>query len=154
VRQHDTDPWQYKLKLSEQVAKISIPGVLQVRRYRDANRFVADAVWSEPEGLGEPARIVHPTDPTRSRSVEDPRLVHEDLLVPIFRKGRQVHEPAPLEEARARVRDQLSALHPAIRRHLNPHEYPVGLAGNLHDLRVRLIQEARLESTARKSAAR
>ncbi len=154
VREHASDAWHYKLKLSEQAAKISIPGVLQVRRYRNGSSFVADAVWSEPEGLGEPSRIVHPTDPTRSRPLDDPALLHEDLLIPIFRQGRQVHEPAPLNEARARVRAQLAALHPAIQRHLNPHEYPVGLAANLHDLRARLIQEARRDSAVRKGAAR
>ena len=154
VRNSSADPWQYKLKLSEQVAKISIPGVLQVRRFREGGRFVADAVWSEPEGLGDPARIVDPTDPTRTRLLSDGRLQHEDLLIPVFRQGRQVHEPAPLAEARARVQSQLSALHPAIKRHLNPHEYPVGLEANLHELRTHHIQRARQEAAVLKGAAR
>lgn len=154
VRERTSDPWRYKLKLSEQVAKISIPGVLQVRRYREDGRFVADAVWSEPDGLGDPARIVDPVDPTRTRLLNDPRLAHEDLLVPVFRQGRQVCEPASLNEARARVQSQLAALHPAIKRHLNPHEYPVGLSANLHDLRVHLIQEARRGTAVGKGAAR
>ena len=143
VREGTSDPWEYKLKLSEQVAKISIPGVLQVRRYRNGSRFVADAVWSEPDGVGDPPHIVDPSDPTRTRPLSDPALQHEDLLIPVFRGGRQVHQPAPLAEARARVQTQLGGLHSAIKRHLNPHEYPVGLSGNLHELRVRLIQEAR-----------
>jgi nicotinate phosphoribosyltransferase len=154
VRERISDPWEYKLKLSEQVAKISIPGVLQVRRYRNGERFVADAVWSEPDGLGDPARIVDPTDATRTRRVDDARFQYEDLLIPVFRGGRQVHEPAPLEEARARVQKQLGGLHSAIKRHLNPHEYPVGLAGNLHELRVRLIEEAREEKAVLKGVAR
>jgi nicotinate phosphoribosyltransferase len=153
VREHTSDPWNYKLKLSEQVGKISIPGVLQVRRYREGERFVADAVWSEPDGLGEPARIVDPNDPTRSRPLDEPGLEHEDLLVPVFRGGRQVHQPASLQEARARAEAQLAALHPAIKRHLNPHEYPVGLAANLHELRVRLIKQARQATPALKGAA-
>ncbi len=154
VRERGADPWEYKLKLSEQVAKISIPGVLQVRRYRNGSRFVADAVWSEPHGVGDPPQIVDPTDATRTRSLNDPRLQGEDLLVPVFRRGRQVHEPAPLEEARARVQTQLGGLHSAIKRHLNPHEYPVGLSANLHELRVRLIQEARQGVAVLKGAAR
>ena len=153
VRGSKAEDWEYKLKLSEQVAKISIPGVLQVRRFRENGRFVADAVWSEPDGLGEPARIVDPSDVTRTRALDDPGFKHEDLLVPVFRRGRQVYEPASLEAARARVCDQLNALHPAIKRHLNPHEYPVGLAANLHDLRMRLIREARQETVLLKGAS-
>lgn len=143
VRDSAAEPWQYKLKLSEQVAKISIPGVLQVRRFREGGRFVADAVWSEPEGLAMPARIIDPNDPTRSRPLDGAGLSFEDLLIPVFRGGRVVHEPASLQEARARVQAQVSTLHPAIRRHLNPHEYPVGLDPHLYDLRLHLIQEAR-----------
>lgn len=154
VRNSKADPWEYKLKLSEQVAKIGIPGVLQVRRFNEGDRFVADAVWSEPDGLGEPARIVDPTDPTRTRPLGDPKLRHRDLLEPIFRQGRQVYEPPSLQAARARVQTQLASLHPAIKRHLNPHEYPVGLAVKLHELRVRLIQEARQEKAVAKGAAR
>ena len=153
VRDSAVEDWEYKLKLSEQVAKISIPGVLQVRRFREGGRFVADAVWSEPDGLGEPARIVDPNDVTRTRSLDEARLEYEDLLVPVFRQGRQVYDPAPLDAARARAHGQLEALHPAIKRHLNPHEYPVGLSANLHELRMHLIQEARQEKAVLKGAS-
>jgi len=144
VRETPRDSWQHKLKLSEQVAKISFPGVLQVRRYRDAadGRMVADAIWSESEGIGAPARIVDPADQTRSRTLEA-SLPYEDLLIPVVRGGRVVYEPPPLVESRARVASQLESLHPALKRHLHPHEYPVGLEVRLHELRLRLIQEAR-----------
>ena len=95
-----------------------------------------------------------PTDPTRTRSLDDPKLRHQDLLEPIFRHGRPVYEPPPLQASRDRVQAQLASLHPAIKRHLNPHEYPVGLAVKLHQLRVRLIQEARQEKAVAKGAAR
>ena len=38
-------PWSYRLKLSEQMTKISNPGVLQIRRYYDDKENVADAVY-------------------------------------------------------------------------------------------------------------
>ena len=154
VRDSAAGPWEYKLKLSEQVAKIGIPGVLQVRRFHDGERFVADAVWSEPEGLNDPVRIVDPVDATRTRPLDGARLRHEDLLIPVFRQGRVVREPAPLEQARTRAQEQLASLHPAIKRHLNPHEYPVGLEANLHDLRTHLIQRARRQTAPVKGATR
>ena len=44
---------------------------------------------------------------------------------------------------RQRCLDQLERLHPAIRRLLNPHEYPAGIEMRLHDLRTDLIRAAR-----------
>jgi nicotinate phosphoribosyltransferase len=47
LRADASSAWQYKLKLSEQSAKISTPGVLQVRRYRSqlATTGAAEAGW-------------------------------------------------------------------------------------------------------------
>ena len=67
----------------------------------------------------------------------------EDLLVPVFRAGRRVYEPPPLEAVRRRSLEQLGGLHPGIKRLANPHQYPVGLEPRLFDLRIRLILEAR-----------
>src|SRR3954470_12705064 len=47
--------WQYKIKLSEQAIKVSNPGVLQVRRYRNpAGEFIADAIYDEDLDLRNP----------------------------------------------------------------------------------------------------
>src|SRR5262249_44569484 len=39
--------WQPKLKLSEEAAKITNPGVLQVRRFRIENELIGDAIFDE-----------------------------------------------------------------------------------------------------------
>src|SRR5689334_19807747 len=57
--------WQYKLKLSEQTAKISVPGVLQVRRFTADNLFVADAIYNEENLPVGDISIVDPLDMTR-----------------------------------------------------------------------------------------
>ena len=44
---------------------------------------------------------------------------------------------------RARARDQVAGLHPGIKRFVNPHQHPVGLALELHDLKTRLVLETR-----------
>ncbi len=134
-------PWQYRIKLSEQAAKISTPGVQQVRRYTRDGLFVADMIY---DAAGEAAThtIVDPFDPTRQRSFA-PDTPHEDLLVPVFRDGERVGELPSAREARARTAAQVASLHAGIRRFENPHQYPVGLEKNLHDLRTRLILEAR-----------
>lgn len=135
--------WQYKLKLSEQAAKISTPGVLQVRRYRNpAGEFIADAIYDEELGLTEPVTIIDPLDPTRRRVIE-PDAAHEDLLVPVFRAGRLVYDPPTLDAVRARVQQQLAGFHAGVKRFVNPHQYPVGLERRLHELKTDLVLKAR-----------
>ena len=134
-------PWEPRLKLSEQAAKISTPGRLQVRRFTDATGAVADMIVDEE--IREPTRtMVDPLDPTRRRTLPDD-CTHTDLLVPAARKGRRTVEPETLETIRARVQEQLGTFHPGIKRLLNPHRYPVGLEGTLHERRTRLILAAR-----------
>ena len=136
--------WRYKVKLSEQTAKISMPGILQVRRFSDDHGFIADAIFDEAHPI--PARrdctIVDPGDVMRHKTIPHGAAC-EDLLVPIFRAGSRVYDPPPLTEAQARARRQLAGFHEGIKRLLNPHEYPVGLESSLSELRTQLVLEAR-----------
>jgi nicotinate phosphoribosyltransferase len=134
--------WQSRIKLSQQAIKINVPGVLQVRRFRGDEGFIADMIYDETLGAGEEAVIVDPVDPTRRKAVP-PGSDYEDLLVPVFREGERVYDPPPPAAARERAAEQLAALHPGVRRFANPHEYPAGLEGRLHELRTRLVLEAR-----------
>jgi nicotinate phosphoribosyltransferase len=137
------EAWQYKLKLSEQQAKISNPGVLQVRRFLGGDgHFVADAIYDAETKIGSDTFIVDPFDVTR-RKVVPAGTPFEDLLTPIFREGRLVYKERTIEETKAYCTAQLGKLHPGIRRLLNPHRYPAGLELDLHDLKLQLVLEAR-----------
>lgn len=139
--------WLYRVKLSEQAAKTSTPGVLQVRRYRapaaeaSGGGFIGDMIYDELMGPPEPAVIVDPGDVTRRKHI-DAGTSHEELLAPIFRGGKLVYDVPSLKAVRAHTAEQLASLHPTIRRLLNPHAYPAGLALNLSDLKTKLILEA------------
>jgi nicotinate phosphoribosyltransferase len=134
-------PWQYKIKLSENIAKTSIPGILQTRRYRVDGQFRADLLYDEIGGVQE-SILIDPRDPTRRRPVPTDST-YEDLLVPVLRAGRRVYDLPSLDAIRARTRQQLDALHPTIKRNLNPHEYPVGLEESLFQRRQKMIFEGR-----------
>jgi len=136
------EAWRQKVKLSEQPIKTSIPGVLQVSRFQGDAEAVADVIYDvglPPKG---PVTMVDPLDPTRRRTIPA-GTPSQDLLVPIFRAGRRVYDPPPLPEVRRRVADELSRFHAGVKRFVNPHRYPVGLERGLHELRTRLIVEAR-----------
>jgi nicotinate phosphoribosyltransferase len=137
---------QHKVKLSEQVAKVSTPGVQQVRRFCQDGTFIGDMIYNL-DGPAEDNRvIVDPLDPTRRKRMPDDAGT-EDLLVPIFRHGELVYSPPGIAASRDRTLTQLGRLHEGHKRFLNPHEYPVGLSPALHDLRSRLILEARREQS-------
>jgi len=134
--------WKPRLKLSEQIDKINIPGVLQVRRFREDDRFVADAIFDEQIGVETPCQIMDPVDPTRHKTVEA-TWSSEDLLEPVYVAGQPVGELPGIEASRDRCRAQLARLHPGIKRFMNPHEYPAGIERQLHELRDALIVRMR-----------
>lgn len=136
------EQWQYKLKLSEQVVKISTPGIHQIRRFHDEREFIADMIYDEQLGVGNDCTIVDPADPTRRKRIP-PGTEFTDLLVPVLRSGELVYDVPSLEEARSRAQDQLARLHPGVKRFVNPHRYPAGLERGLHELKMKLIMQAR-----------
>jgi nicotinate phosphoribosyltransferase len=138
------EPWRYKVKLSEQLAKSSTPGVLQVRRFSVDGRFVADGIYDEASGWrGEADRIIiDPLEMTRRTHIPA-HAAAQELLVPALRAGKRVLAPEPLDEARRRAAAGLESLPAGVRRFLNPHLYPVGLEPGLHELKLRMLLEAR-----------
>jgi nicotinate phosphoribosyltransferase len=144
--QHSDGTWEPKLKLSEQVGKINIPGHLQVRRFLHDDAFIADMIYDDLLGIIDPPTLVDPLDPTRRRHIAA-ETSGEDLLVPVFHEGILVYTAPPLAESRRRTLAQLARLHPGIKRLVNPHSYPVGLEQGLHARRTELILRARAMAT-------
>ena len=135
-------PWTYRLKLSEQAAKISTPGVLQVRRFSRQEEPSVDIIYDENDPPDRGWTCVDPMDATRQRDPQDADGF-EDLLLPVFRKGKPVYDLPPVAAVRDRTLRQLSRFHDGIKRLVNPHTYPVGLERGLHETRAGLIREAR-----------
>ncbi|RDH40089.1 MAG: nicotinate phosphoribosyltransferase [Candidatus Aquirickettsiella gammari] len=145
--------WQNKLKLSEQMIKISTPGILSVRRFYADKRdglAMADVIYDERSGISdnEALLIIDPSDPTKRRSIPA-HTPHRDLLQAIFRKGQLVYKVPSLKSSQEKTHTQLQQFHESIRRLLNPHFYPVGLEKNLYDLKLELILKAKAASNSR-----
>lgn len=137
--------WTPRVKVSEQAAKTTTPGLLQVRRYaRDGggtpdDRYAGDMLIDESVPFdGREATMVDPLDPTRrKRFAQD--VPYETLLKPVMQRGVRVRTPEPLSAARDRAREQLAGFHSGIKRVINPHRYPVGLELGLHDRKTALV---------------
>ncbi len=140
-------PWEYKVKLSEQVAKGTDPGMLQVRRFQEGGQFIGDAIFDEIGPAPQRFTIVDPLDATRRKHLAE-EAEWEDLLTPVLRHGQPLRELPGLEAIRERARSQLAMLHPGIKRFDHPHQYPAGLELGLHELKTRLALEAKKDPAA------
>jgi nicotinate phosphoribosyltransferase len=136
------EDWKYCVKLSEQTIKVSNPGVLQVRRYSTDAGYACDVIYDEERHLEERPLIVDPKNHTRRRR-PPPGGTSEDLLRPVLRAGKPVETVDDLQRARERCAEQLGRFYEGCLRLDNPHEYPVGLEIGLHEIKTRLILEAR-----------
>jgi nicotinate phosphoribosyltransferase len=134
--------WHPTIKLSEQAAKITTPGLHQVRRYLRGGQMVGDVIYDLLAGQGD--RIADPLDPALTLPLPEHDAAR-DLLAPAMRDGRRLHAAAPLADARDRAAAELAALGARSRRFANPQLYPVVLDAGLAATRRELIARARGE---------
>lgn len=134
--------WVPRIKVSEQLAKVTTPGIPGIRRYSRENVWAGDLIYDESAQPAGEVLMVDPADSTRRKhfSAED---AYEELLVPVFRDGQRVRQAETLAASRQRAVEGVARLDPTITRFLNPHVYPVGLEHGLHELRTRLVFEAK-----------
>lgn len=137
--------WKYKLKLSEQMVKVSNPGILQIRRYYSDKGNIADAIFDIYSNMDKDCCIVDPLDSTRQKILRK-ELQYRDLLVPIFREGRCVYTSPPLADIRVKTQSDLEQFYAGIKRFMNPHQYPVGMEKSLYEQKVELIKAIRNQS--------
>jgi nicotinate phosphoribosyltransferase len=139
--------WEYRMKLSEEAGKRTLPGVLQVRRYSENDRFIGDAIYNTEMGIGDPPALFKPENSTVDFTFP-PGASHEDLLVPVFSGERLVYESPSVHDLRRRALDQIRRLPPEVIRLEAPSHYPVGYEARLGNL------VAHLTETLKKGAAK
>lgn len=137
--------WQYKLKLSEQMLKVSNPGILQVKRFYNQKENLADMIYDIHTGTKGDCVLVDPLDPTRQKFLRK-GVPAKDLLIPIFREGKRVYQSPPLKEIRENTKKELAHFNEGIKRFLNPHQYSVGMEQSLYNLKIELIKKIRSQS--------
>ena len=138
--------WTDRLKISESAAKLTTPGVLDVRRYFycGSGRLAGDMVF-DVNAPGDKLRevIVDPSDDLRQKNLSG--LCSETLLKPLARDGRTVLDASERDAwaARERARAGLATLDESQKRMLNAHTYPVGLEYGLFERRRDLVVKLR-----------
>jgi nicotinate phosphoribosyltransferase len=131
-----------RIKLSGDPLKSTIPGRKRVLRVvRPDGGFEMDVIALEGETVGPGDEVFDPSNPLRHAPIPaDTRL--EDLRAVVMEGGkRKCRSPALPAIAKHAAKD-MRCLPEGSLRFLNPHPYRVSLSPMLHELRVKLIEEA------------
>jgi nicotinate phosphoribosyltransferase len=148
--QENGGPWEPRIKLSSNPAKMTDPGRKRLVRYYDeAGHPLADLIRLDSEPLdsidpGQPAAPVpfaERQDLSFLRAVWDASRC-EDLLAPVMVDGKRVGSPPDLTDIRARSKEQVASLPEEVRRLRNPEIYAVGLSPRLASEKLRMIRQA------------
>jgi nicotinate phosphoribosyltransferase len=132
-----------KMKISENVEKITNPGYKKVYRLynKDTGRMIADVITlaSEEAPSGDDYVIFDPSFTWKRQKLSN--FISKELQVQIFDKGKLVYECPSLEEIRKYCLSQIDTLWEETLRFENPQPYYVDLSKELWALRTELIED-------------
>ena len=131
-----------KLKISENVGKITTPGFKQVYRLfdRNTNKAVADIITLHDEVIDDSKNytIFHPFYTWKKKTIRN--FVAKKLLVPIFEKGNLVYDSPDVHEIKEYCAEQVGNLWEEVKRFEKPHEYIVDLSQDLWEIKDNLLK--------------
>jgi nicotinate phosphoribosyltransferase len=126
-----------KLKISENIEKITLPGKKKIYRYlNDDGTFYGDAILLEDEKILE--RMHHPTFPAQKSDLTSRNF--EELMLPIVIKGKINNPLLSIQEIAKYSKERLSKLQREFKRLDNPHIYKVGISTKLMETRDTLMK--------------
>ena len=136
-----------RIKVSENVEKITNPGLKDLYRVYDADgHAVADmlAVCGEPIDLSQPFRYVDPVKPWKNRVFEGCTI--KNLRKLYVRQGKRTEELPTLDEIRDYVKQQLeNEIWEEEQRFENPHRHYLDMTPAYYELKMELLSKTREE---------
>jgi nicotinate phosphoribosyltransferase len=131
-----------KIKISENVAKTTIPGFKQVYRMFDEKCMaIADVITLHDEVIDEskPYLLFHPDFPYKNKEITNYKA--QPMLHKIFDQGKLVYQKPNVHEIRAYAQTQIKTLWEEVLRLERPHQYYVDLSLDLWTLKQDLIKK-------------
>lgn len=134
-----------KIKISENVSKITTPGNKRLYRLYDkeTGKAIADLITLSDETIdpSQPYTLFDPDYTWKKKTVCD--FECRELLEPIFLKGECVYKERDVKEIKEFCKNQVATLWDEVTRFENPHNYYVDLSQKLWDKKHQLIEEIR-----------
>ena len=130
-----------KIKVSENVAKITNPGFKKLWRLydRENNKAIADVITMHDEFIDDakPYEIFDPEHIWKRKTLTNFRAV--PLQVCLFKDGECVYESPDIADIRQYCKEQMDTIWDEVLRFENPHKYYVDLSQKLWDEKQRLL---------------
>lgn len=131
-----------KIKISENVAKITTPGFKQVYRLysKDTSAAIADVITLADEVIeGEEYELFDPEHTWKKKRVTD--FYARPLLKQIFKGGELVYENPDLKVLREYCKMEVDGLWEEVKRFENPHKYYVDMSKKLWELKTDMLEK-------------
>lgn len=134
-----------KIKLSENTAKVTIPGAKKLWRLYDneSGKALADVITLEDETIDDSQdyEIFDPDYTWKRKNVYN--FSARQLLQPLFINGKRVYEYQDIDDIKSYCLSQVDTLWDEVKRFENPHTYYVDLSQRLWDTKHELINKYR-----------
>ena len=134
-----------KIKISENVGKITNPGFKRVYRLFDKETGMAEAdyitLYDEFVDDTKPLEICDPEARWKTKVMHGFDAV--ELQVPVFKNGELVYKLPTLEEIKRTCAYGVSTLWPEVKRFDFPHQYYVDLSAKLMALKDEMLKQGR-----------
>ncbi|MBQ3640093.1 MAG: nicotinate phosphoribosyltransferase [Clostridia bacterium] len=131
-----------KIKISENVGKITTPHFKKVYRLRgrDTGKAEADLICVHDETVDDtkPIELFDPQYTWKRKILEN--FTASELLVPVFKDGKQVYNLPPLSDIRRHCEEEIEGMWEEVRRFNNPHNYYVDLSQKLWDIKQEMLR--------------
>ena len=132
-----------KIKISNNIEKITNPGSKQVYRLydRDTKKAIADVITLAHEKIDDtkPYTIFDPEHTWKRKEITN--FIARPLLAPIFLNGEFVYTSPTLEEIVTYSKEQIDMLWEEVLRFEKPHRYYVDLSKELWTLKTELLEK-------------
>ena len=132
-----------KIKISNNIEKITNPGSKQVYRLydRDTKKAIADVITLAHEKIDDtkPYTIFDPEHTWKRKEITN--FIARPLLAPIFLNGEFVYTSPTLEEIVTYSKEQIEMLWEEVLRFEKPHRYYVDLSEELWTLKTELLEK-------------
>ena len=149
VRGNNDSEFTPKIKLSENIEKVTNPGNKTIMRIYDktTGKIRGDLICLADETFDEEKNLVifDPEATWKRTLIQGGTYKIRELLVPIFKKGVCCYESPSVMEIRDICEKEKNTLWEESRRFVNPQEVYVDLSQKLYDMKKRLIEEMSLK---------
>lgn len=131
-----------KIKVSENVEKITVPGFKKLYRMYDkvSGKALADVLTLHDEVIDEtqPYELFDPVHTWKRTTIEN--FEARELLLPVIVDGERVYEYKTIEEIQRYREVEEGRIWDGVKRIINPHRYFVDLSQSLWDMQDQLLK--------------